>query len=276
MRCRSAGRGAGGRHLPHRLAAAQHADAVAHVEHLVEAVRDEDDGRELAQAAYLREEGLDLRRLQHRGGLVEDDHRRVGGALLDAEHLGDLHHLALGERQRVGAGERVDVGADLVELLLGELAHGVPAVDAAAHAGALAAEDDVLGGGEVGDQRLLLEHHADAVVGRVDDAAQPDLLAAHPDLAGVGADQADQRLEEGGLAGTVLAGEAEHLVLLHHQVDAVERLDARVVLDQATHLEGVTSRGLLRARGHCGRSVTWSPGSYDAAGGPRPRRPRRR
>ena len=77
-------------------------------------------------------------------------------------------------------------GADLVELHLGQLAHGVPAVDAAAYAGTLAAEHDVLGGGEVGDQRLLLEHHADAVVGGLDDAAQPHLLAAHPDLTGVG------------------------------------------------------------------------------------------
>ena len=151
-------------------------------------------------------------------------------------------------------------GADLVELLLGELAHGVPAVDAAAYARALAAEHDVLGGGEVGHQRLLLEHHADAVVGGVDDAAEPDLLAAHPDLAGVGPDQADQRLEQGGLAGTVLAGEAEHLVLADDQVDTVERLDARVVLDQAAHLEGV-DRGRRRRLGLGlqvgGHLVTW-------------------
>ena len=265
--------GARGGHLPHRLAAAEHAHAVADVEHLVEAVRDEDDRGELAQPADLGEEGLDLLRLQHRGGLVEDDDRRVGRALLDAEHLGDLDHLPLGEGQRVGAGQRVDVGADLVELLLGEASHGVPAVDAAAYAPTLAAEDDVLRGGEVGDERLLLEDHADAVVGGVDDAAQADLLAAHPDLAGVGADQADQRLEQGGLAGTVLAGEAEHLVLADDQVDAVERLDARVVLDEAADLEGVDLAG--RRCGHR-REVTWSPGSYDVGEGRRRRRPRRR
>ena len=49
--------GTRGRHLPHGLTAAQHADAVAHVEHLVEAVRDEDDGGELAEPAHLRRRG---------------------------------------------------------------------------------------------------------------------------------------------------------------------------------------------------------------------------
>ena len=81
------------------------------------------------------------------------------------------------------------------------------------------------------------------MVGGVDDALETDLLAAHPDLAGVRPDQPDQRLEEGGLAGTVLAGQPEHLVLAYDEVDPVERLDARVVLDEATHLE----------RGHRGR-----------------------
>ena len=229
--------GAGGRDLAGGPAPAQDTDPVADVEDLVEAVGDEDDRGELAQPPYLLEEGLDLARLEHRGGLVEDDHGGEPRALLDAQHLGDLHHLTLGEGEGVGAGQRVDARADLVELLLRHSAHRVPTVDPAAHADPLAAEDDVLGRGEVGHQRLLLEDHPDAVVGGVDDAAQPDLLATDVDLSGVGAHQPDQRLEQGRLTGPVLAGQAEHLVLVHDQVDPVEGLDPRVVLDQTADLE---------------------------------------
>src|SRR4029079_4476694 len=75
-----------------------------------------------------------------------------------------------------------------------------------------------------------------------------------------GPDQPDEGLEQGGLAGAVLAGEAEDLVLPDDEVDAVERLDARVVLDEPAHLERVHRGrslhvGLLDQVG--GHLVTW-------------------
>ena len=70
-------------------AIAQHRHAIADLVHLVEEMRDEQDGHALvAQPADQREQRLDFLGVEARGGLVEDQHARIGGD--GARHGGEL------------------------------------------------------------------------------------------------------------------------------------------------------------------------------------------
>ncbi len=60
---------------------------------------------------------------------------------------------------------------------------------------------------------------------------------AEGDLAGVGLVGAGQHLDQGGLAGAVLAEQAVHLAGRDVEVDAVQRADAGELLDDAPHRE---------------------------------------
>ena len=77
---------------------------------------------------------------------------------------------------------------------------------------ALVAEIDVLADRQVEQQRLLLEHHADAHAVRVGGVGQPDRLAVEQDLARVGLVDAGEDAHQRRFAGAVLAHEADHLV----------------------------------------------------------------
>ena len=95
-------RGGGG----HRRALADDGDVVAHRQHLVEFVRDEDDrGAVVDQAAQGDEQLVDLLGHQHRRGFVEDED--AGTAV---EHLQDLDSLALADTER--AHRRIEVEVD--------------------------------------------------------------------------------------------------------------------------------------------------------------------
>ena len=148
-------------------------DAVGELQHLVEPVRDEDEGGARLQRPHAREQDLDLGAFENRGRLVEQDDQMAAGVLLERQRLGELDHLARGEIEVVGAHARIDVDLDLGELARGRRVERAPVDDAEAGELRLVAEIDVLADGQVGQQRLLLEHHADALavgVGRVERA----------------------------------------------------------------------------------------------------------
>ena len=89
-----------------RPPAAQHGDAIGDRHHLVELVRDEDDGAPLGRhRAKGDEERLGLLRGEHRGRLVEDEDPRLA-----VERLQDLDPLLLAHRElpdlRVGIDSR--------------------------------------------------------------------------------------------------------------------------------------------------------------------------
>ena len=113
----------------------------------------------------------------------------------------------------------------------------------------LVTEEDVLGDGEPGDEVELLVDRGDAERDRGVGGAQRDRLAAPADLALVGPVRAGQHLDQGGLAGAVLAEQAVHLAGPDDQVDAVERADAGEGLDDPAHLQQrlvVGGRGVAR------------------------------
>ena len=94
-------------------AVAQHRHAIADLVHLVEEVRDEQDGDALvAQPADQREQRLHFVGVEARGGLVEDQHARVGG---DGARHG--RELLQGGGQAAGELRHVEVDAEAGEQL---------------------------------------------------------------------------------------------------------------------------------------------------------------
>ncbi len=156
------GVGGGRRPLADHLAAPDHRDAVGDGLHLLELVRDEDDGPAArAQLSHDPEQVLGLAGSQHRGRLVQDQH-----AGLAQQRLDDLHPLLHADRQVLDQGVRVH----LQPVPLGQLpdlAAGPPAVEQARAAGGLHAEHDVLRDGEHRHQHEVLVHHADPGADRV-------------------------------------------------------------------------------------------------------------
>ena len=144
-----------------RGAAPDDGDVVGDREHLVELVRDEDDGEALAlELAQVVEELVDLLRHEHRGGLVED--QDAGAAVEDLE---DLDPLAVADAEVLdqGVGSTSSPYASEISLDLGSRAASKPI----SRARRLAAEDDVLEDREVVGEHEVLVHHADAGGDRV-------------------------------------------------------------------------------------------------------------
>jgi hypothetical protein len=209
-------------------------------------VRDEEDRHALLlERADDAEELGDLVGVEARGGLVEDEHLR-----LHVDRASDRDELLHGERVVSEEGARIDVEVEAREELGGAAPHRAP-VDRTEAAG-LAAEHDVLGDREVGEEVDLLVHGRDARRLRLGGAAEGDLLAGERDGAGVDEVDARERLDERGLAGAVLAHERVHLAREHAEVDAVERLHAREADRDAAHLDDRGGRECLGGRG-CGR-----------------------
>src|SRR3546814_10746846 len=91
------------------LALAQHGDAVGHRHHLVELMRDEDDGEPFGHHRLQRcEQGLDLPGRQAGGRLGEN--KDAGAAV---ERLKDLEALALADREVAPEAPRTDSEAEV-------------------------------------------------------------------------------------------------------------------------------------------------------------------
>ena len=139
---------------------AQHRAAVGDRHHLVEAVRDIDDGGALPfHAGKDGEQSLDLALFQCRGRLVEDE-----DAALPTQRFGDRHQLALGEAQRrhrpVGIGIEVELAEHRARLLAH--ARAIDHRERAEAAHRQVAERDVLGDRQRRHQPQLLRNGHDA------------------------------------------------------------------------------------------------------------------
>jgi hypothetical protein len=221
-----------------RGAAADHGDLVGHLQHLVELVRDEQDGEPLLlEVAQVVEQLVDLLRHQDGGGLVEDED--PGAAVEDLE---DLHPLPLADPEVLDQGVRVD----LEPVGLGDLADarlGGAEVDPAGP-GRLAAEHDVLEHREVVGQHEVLVHHAHAGVDRVARRVEGHLAAVDGDGALVRTLHAVEDLHQRGLAGAVLAHDRVHVTAPDDDVDVVVGDDARKSLRDPTQLDRGVGRRL--------------------------------
>jgi len=112
------------------------------------------------------------------------------------------------------------------------LPHGLPLEHAGA-AAQLTAEEDVLEHRELGDEAGLLVHGADASLASLLGRESIDPLAQDRDLTGVGHLGSGPDLDEGRLAGAVLAHEGVDLAGEDLERNVVERNDPAVALVDA-------------------------------------------
>ena len=193
------------------------------------------------------QQGLGLLLRQHGGGLVQDQKFELVLAQLTGnlrkllvahghtadDHLGvDLHAHLLNGRRGPAVHLLVIQGVEPLTENLGDhiLLLGLPV------------EQNVLGGGEAGDQRELLVDHADARLQRVEGGVEHRLLAADEDVALIAAGlpdhvHAEENLHQRGLARAVLTAQAQDLSLAQREIDVGKDLIAEKVLFDAAHLQ---------------------------------------
>ena len=213
------------------LAVAQDGDLIADAEDLVHLVRDVDDpAAAILQLLNDAEEMVDLLLGQRGGGLVHDDDLRVV-----RERLGDLDHLHLRNRQIGHLLARIHVDAQLVEDRLRVAVH-LGMIDEEPLLG-IAPQPEVVHHRHLRHQVQLLVHHGNAVLQRFLRGAERDRTATEQDLACIGTVDAEQALEQRGLARAVLAHQGMHGMGSDLQLRIVQRLDAGKALIDAAHLQ---------------------------------------
>ena len=212
----------GGRHGADVLAVAHDGDAVRDLLQLVHLVRDVDDadalGLELADDP---EQLGDLGIVQRRGRLVHD--QDLG---LERQGLGDLHHLLPGDRELADFGARIEPEVQSGEDGRGVAVQGLLVEQEPEGPLGLAADEDVLRGGEVVHQVELLMNDADAEVLRRTGRRNIDGHAVDADFAGVLRIDSGEDLHQGRLAGAVLPDEGVDLAGKELETGLPQRLHA--------------------------------------------------
>ncbi len=170
---------------------------------------------------------LDLRRIQARHHLVEEEQRRLG-----RQRPRQLETLALGQGQRprrdmLARGEP-DARHDVARPRERVRRPGVPRQGADA---------DVLEDGHAREGPDDLERPRQAELADRVRRKSDDGPAAEADVAGVRREKAREEIEDGGLAGAVGADEAQHLALGDRQVEPGHGVDASEALGQPPCLQ---------------------------------------
>ena len=213
-------------------------DALTDREDLLEPVRDEEDRAAVgAERLDDAEQPRHLGRRQRRRRLVHHDHPRVR-----RQRLRDLDELLIGDREPAGEPVRVEANAEPLEDRR-RLASHSPRVDATEPLERLHTDEDVLGDGQIGEERRLLEDDRDPgrlrLLGRVEDR----LLAVDEQAPGVGPVDAREDLDQRRLAGAVLADEAVDLTADQFDVAVLESVHGAEALLGV--LEGEECLGML-------------------------------
>ena len=140
-------------------------------------------------------------------------HQRAG----DGQHL----LLAAAHAAAEAVAHAAEVGEQVEQALFGP--------GGAAGAWGLAADLQVLGHGQVGEDAAFLGHVAEAGAGDAVGFPAGDVGAGEVDAAGGGADDADQRLHGGALAGAVAAEQDQDLAGGEGEGDALQDVGAAVI-----------------------------------------------
>ena len=153
----------------------------------------------------------------------------------------------------------VEAGADLVERLLRLAVHARPVDEAQARHAAhrLAADEDVLGRGQLVEHHRFLVHRDDAGLACLPRAVEAAELAAHAQLALGRRMHAGQDLDQRRLARAVLADERHHFAGHQVEVDAAQRVGRAEALVQAAQAQhGVAGSGCHEASRHVASGYT--------------------
>ena len=177
------------------LAPAQDGHPVAHRQHLVQLVGDDDDGLAVRlHAAQHVKQPVNFLGRQHGGGLVQDQNVRPA-----VQHLDNFHRLLFGYGHIVDFFLRVQMKAvffrDLRHLGVGVL-QVVPAF-------LLHAQHDVFRGGKQIHQFKMLMDHADAVTERVLGRTDHHFVSVHKNLAFIREINPRNHVHQGGFPAAV-------------------------------------------------------------------------
>ena len=214
--------------MPGEPAVAQHGHAVADRRRLFQPVRHEHDRHAvLAQPVHDGEQPLHLRFRQRRGRLVHDDQ-----AAFQRQRARDLDELLLGDRQRGNRRAGIDGQADAADDLARGVDHLAP-VHQAERPDRRAADEDVFRHRQRRDQAEFLVDGDDARPLGILRARRLEFDAVEDDAAARRRLHTRQNLEQGGLAGAVLAKQAEDLAAPDLQRHVVQRRDAGEMLGHA-------------------------------------------
>src|SRR3954471_16376219 len=221
---------------PSHAAAFQDHSAIGERQRKIEVMIDDHHGDLIAQPVERLEQLLGDRGRQALEWLVEKQQAYVAGKR--ARHR---HHLLLAAREIVSPRvpalrqPREDPDDPLV----------VP-VHAFAGLPFEAAEREVVGNGHAGEQAPALRHVSDAAPGDRRGGKPRDFLAGEGDRAGLGRRDADQRLEQRGLAGTVAAEQRDDLILGNVKRDRID--DVALAVKRVDLVDRKQRRGARRGR----------------------------
>src|SRR5688572_1414162 len=240
-------RGLHGLLVSHLAAAAQNDDPIGDVEHVGHAMADEDDRDTLRLQAADQAKHLGHLADRDRGGrLVHQDELRLGqpgagngdGLSLSAGHL--LDQIA-----------RPGLRLQLLEQRTGPLQHRVLVEDPERPETLLelAAEKDVLRGGQVVGQGEVLIDHLDAPGARLARLVEVANLAIDRDLAVGRRKIAGNDLDHGGLAGAVVAHEADDLARPDGEAQFRQGADGTKAHGNTAHVEQCHADSSLCDRG---------------------------
>ena len=228
------GRGLRPRGRGDELAVAEHGHAVGQGEDFVHFVADvEHRGAGFPQVGDDAKEPRDLRVGQGRGGLIHDHDLGVEG-----ECLGDLDHLLIADPQVGEPGLGRDGRAQPFEQAFRPSRHRTiiePAEPSSP--GLFAAQENVVGDRELGNQVELLVDDPDAGVFGLARAREPDRPAVEMDLAFKIGDGPGQDLHERALARAVLAANGVDLAGARGEARRPGARDAAKALGDMPHLE---------------------------------------
>ena len=183
----------------------------------------------MPRADYLEEVcGLPLG--QGCGGFVHREYPDIPG-----ERLGDFDHLLLCNAQVADGRTGVDFLAEKAERRGGLLVHPLPVDEGTPSDDRLRAEKYVLGDGEGRDELEILVDHADPQALCVGGGVQMGLVPFYAYRTGVPHDRAGEDLDERRFSRAILADEAVDLAGLEREIDAAERKDAGIPLDDSLH-----------------------------------------
>ena len=206
------------------------------------------------EAAHVAEQHLHLVRQQRGGGFVEDDHLGIGG-----DGLGDRDHRDFIGAQRGNERGRIDIfQADAFEQLGGSASDCRPVDEHTQAARQGFAQQQVLLHGQRRHEIAVLMHHRDAGGLRFVRIVEAHRLAADLDLATVGRIDPGDDLDEGGLAGAVLAQQGVDLAAMQIEAHGIERPLPREILGDVAHRQQGNAR-----TGVAGGCIAWHGERHD-------------
>ncbi len=209
----------------------EHGDGLAHLVHLLEVVRDEQEGDTgLLERPHAGEEPLDLPFVELRGGLVEDDE---AGA--EAQRARDLHHLTVLDLEVAGAGLGVDAHVPGVQERGGLGTQPAPADQAVVEG--LPVDEQVLGDGQFGDDGGLLVDAGHLAAPGVTVGEGGGGFAVEADPALVGGLESGEDGDQGGLSGAVAADQGVGLAGQDGEAAVGEGGGGAVAFDDAPGLD---------------------------------------